>query len=241
MVYETFYNAYLIKSDLFKLKLGKITTFDIQELINEVKSNSSKKRVKIHLNACFQLAIDTGILTFNPVKATAIPKDKKTKQKKTLNKDQLDKIFNYCKNPDGNQEIYLQLHDLYFLMLHSGLRIGEALAITWDNVDLDNKLIKVRRTYHEITKTFSTPKTETSIRDIPLFDDLLEILKSKERSNELLFSIFIDKPTKDYAKMISNKIGIKFTNHMFRHTFASNCLVKGINPKTIQKWLDIQS
>ncbi|MDD2413372.1 MAG: tyrosine-type recombinase/integrase, partial [Bacteroidales bacterium] len=81
------------------------------------------------------------------------------------------------------------------------------------------------------------PKTEASIRIIPLFDKVKEMLLKKNRDHEFIFEVLHKKQMRDYAKMITTRIGIKFNNHMFRHTFASNCIAKGINPKTVQKWL----
>lgn len=237
--YEILFNKHLKEAELLNKKLCKITTFDVQEVIDNIKASTSKDRTKTNLNACFEKAIDTGIITFNPVRAVAIPPAKKTNKRKTLNDEEIKAIFDYCKNSGDQtkQDVYLEMYDLYFLMLNTGLRIGEALALTWEDIDFDKNLISITKTYNQSQKTLGKPKTEKSKRIIPLFKDLKNLLLEKTKDDKFIFKNIMNKQIRDYAKMITSRIGIKFTNHMFRHTFASNCLAKGINPKTIQKWL----
>lgn len=233
--YETYYRAYFKDSDLFKIKLGKVTTFDVQSFIDSIKAVSSKKRAKIYLNACYKKAIETGIITFNPISAVAKINSKKETRKKYLTDDEVYKILGHCKNnPDP---IYQKYHNLYYFLWNTGLRIGEALALTWSDIDLNNGYIKVRKAFNDKFKTIDTPKTPKSFRNVPIFKNVKNLLENMDKSVEYIFGELQQYQTRDYASMIGGRIGIKFTNHMFRHTFSSNCIAKGINPKTVQKWL----
>lgn len=233
--YETYKRAYLEKSKLFKTKLSKITSFEIQDLINSIDAPSTKYKIKQIISGCFDKAIIAGMLTFNPTLAVALPPAKKSKIKRTLEEHEVNTILNYCLNNDA--AVYQELYLLYNLMLSTGCRIGEALALNWENsIDLKNRIIKIRSSYDEKTKSDAMTKTETSIRDIPIFNDLYNLLINRASSG-YLFPLSRNLQTRDYAKSISKKLNINFTNHFFRHTFASTCLAKGINPKTIQKWM----
>ena len=79
------------------------------------------------------------------------------------------------------------------LVLFTGLRIGELCALKWENINLDNKIIYINKTLSRIKKNENSnsktevildiPKTDNSIRSIPIHDDLIEYLY-KFKSNE---------------------------------------------------------
>ena len=74
-----------------------------------------------------------------------------------------------------------------FICLSTGMRIGEICALTWDDIDINLGVIRVRKTLQRIYTrengvnrtelVIDTPKTSTSMRDIPMTKDLLNVLK----------------------------------------------------------------
>ena len=64
---------------------------------------------------------------------------------------------------------------LYFLF-KTGFRVGEGMAVCWSDIDFNNKTIKTYRRYAGDRQEFVPPKTKTSIREIPVDDDLLQVL-----------------------------------------------------------------
>ncbi len=74
-----------------------------------------------------------------------------------------------------------------YICLSSGIRIGEVCALTWDDLDIDNGVIRIKRTIQriynleeEVRKTeiiLDTPKTKNSIREIPISRDLMNLIK----------------------------------------------------------------
>jgi integrase len=74
-----------------------------------------------------------------------------------------------------------------YICLSAGMRIGEICALTWEDIDIENGIIHIRRTIQRIymidagiRKTeliLDTPKTRNSIREIPMSRDLLKMLK----------------------------------------------------------------
>ncbi len=66
---------------------------------------------------------------------------------------------------------------IYFL-LKTGMRYGELIALTWEDIDFENGLLKTYRRYNSETSQFVPPKNKTSIRIVPVDDDCLDILKN---------------------------------------------------------------
>lgn len=137
-----------------------------------------------------------------------------------------------------------------FLMLNTGLRPGENLALNRADVDLKKKTIKVRKTYLEKEKKIqNSTKTEASRRTVPIPDDTIPLLKEyllkqpKQKPEDPLFQTASGKrPTPSYLrkrfKSAGEAIGCGWVNlHTMRHTFASRLFAKGVDIKVISKLL----
>lgn len=175
----------------------------------------------------------------------AIPKDIRKEFLKLLEKNKLMKIVCY-------------------LGMFAGLRIGEILALKWENVVLDDKVIKVRNSLSaklnfdnsgQITKTISvlgSTKTESSLRNVPipniLYEVLLEwhnetILLSKLKNKSKPIYVLGKQTPRTYTSV--NKSFRRFLKrtgfdkhnihfHSMRHTYATMLLEKNVNPKIVQ-------
>lgn len=165
-----------------------------------------------------------------------------------LSDNERKKLESYCRKQDD-----LKCAGV-FLVLHTGLRIGEICALKWNNVDLDKREIRVRQTAErvydkEIGKTkvvLIEPKSKTSIRDIPISNKLYAVLKKfKKYSNtEKFFLTGKDKLMEprlysNYYKLIleQSKIKKKYRFHDLRHTFATNCVDAGMDAKSLSEIL----
>lgn len=141
-----------------------------------------------------------------------------------------------------------------FLAL-SGLRFGEAAALTLSDVDFDNRLIHVTKTYDMVNNVVTSPKTLCSIRDVFCQDELFEVCRSVKicmlrqsiifgygRSN-LFFQSADGTHVNYYAygkylRYNSMKLlGRAITPHALRHTHASLLLEHGIPIDTISRRL----
>lgn len=162
-------------------------------------------------------------------------------------------------------------YPLYLLALETGLRVGELGALRKSDIDLHNKVLHVKHTLvvrypkkKKATYSLETPKTEMSIRDIPLTKKAMHALLLQEGTFELFSKrkggvadefkdfIFISKGCKPITasslfctiRTIVRKMNNlyemtvpEFSMHTFRHTFATRCLEAGIQPKVLQKLL----
>jgi integrase len=144
--------------------------------------------------------------------------------------------------------------------LFTGMRRGEVLSLDWGNVDLDAKLIKVRRSLEETDEgglQFKPPKTKAGKRDITLPDIVIETLQAhRKRLLERRLQLGLGKLGKDDLVFpdwegspqwpdrfsarwseLSRKLKLGVSFHELRHTHASQLIDAGVDVVTISKRL----
>jgi len=145
-----------------------------------------------------------------------------------------------------------------FLCLYTGLRLGEVCALKWGDFNLQGQesAVTIRRTIQRVqaldsneaakTKIIETnPKSNRSLRTIPLPGFILEKLKQFQSSNPNAYLLtgkskqFIEPRTyENKLKRFIAASGIKDANfHATRHTFATRCVEVGFDPKTLSEIL----
>ena len=141
----------------------------------------------------------------------------------------------------------------FLTCLFTGIRVGELCALNCDNIDLEDGVIHVRATMQRLpdqsgegkkTKVMiDKPKSECSIRDIPINKELLEVLRRFYKPGAFLLTgnkeKYVEPKTMENRfKSILKKCGLKPVGiHSTRHTFASRCIERGMDPKTLSEIL----
>lgn len=172
---------YHINPALGKKKVKEITSTDVQLLIKSITSSKSlAHKVRITLNQIFKAAVADKIIEFNPVTNTKIIAPDKPKRE-FLSNTQRELLLEIL---EGHR-----IYPLIFTMLYTGMRRGEALALTWSDVDFENKLINVSKaTEYEKSKPIQkTPKTENSFRDIPMSEELINFLLEYKKKTKSIY------------------------------------------------------
>ena len=140
------------------------------------------------------------------------------------------------------------------IALYTGIRIGELCALSWEDINLEEKVIyikrNIQRTKNEICKknktkvVMLTPKTADSERMIPIPPILYEILLEQGEGKEgaVIAGVrypWIDTRTLQYRfKKILGECGIEYFNfHMLRHAFATRCVAMGFDIKSLSEIL----
>lgn len=185
-----------IKPRIGQYKLKALTPAAIQKYLNDLKTEQIKKatavKVKSVLNEALNYAVvPCGYLQGNPafyVKLPSYPDTPKDEQRDAITVQQFNEIAEHFKNTP----CYIPL----IIGFYTGLRIGEVFALTWDDIDLDNRIIHVRHTAISIERNsdlnplkgqkvspwyIGTPKTPSSIRDVDFGDTLYRVLKEEKK------------------------------------------------------------
>lgn len=140
------------------------------------------------------------------------------------------------------------------LSLYTGLRVGELCALKWEDVSFDDKYIHVHKTMQRIqtlngsdAKTvviISKPKSDCSIRNVPIPDRLLSIMLDYQKAPDTYIltgmkNLYVEPRTMQYRfKSIIKKAGIAPANfHALRHTFATRCIELGFDIKSLSEIL----
>lgn len=140
------------------------------------------------------------------------------------------------------------------LAYFTGIRIGELCALTWEDIDFEEGVLKISKNMQRIKEfgrggmetsiKIQTPKTTTSLRRIPIPDTVFSLLKEKRQppAQYLITGrqrAFAETRTVQYRfASILKKCGIAhFKFHMLRHYFASLCIRRGFDVKSLSEIL----
>lgn len=225
-------------------KINEVTPVVIRNfhnnLITEGYSQTYLKLVGSTLSSIFSFAVKFYKLSENPcTKAGSIGKLSSEKEMQIWTIEEFKIVSEAAKKE--RYDIYVILNVLFY----TGIRIGELLALTLEDINFNKKIIKINKTLVRINKEniSSTTKTEASKREILVNDSLLsEILNYSKKIYELnesdrLFQIDrtnVSKQIKKFAK----KSGVKEIRiHDLRHSHASLLIYLGVNPLAISKRL----
>lgn len=249
-------------------KLKEINRNEYQKWINELRGHYSEGTVR-RINSIMSCAMNDAVHEFNilrenPIVKIKIPSnnEKSTKVQFFL-KAQLDKFLNVLTIPVKNSKYKssIQYQALFTLMSRTGLRIGEALALTWEDIDLDSKRLTVNKTLvYPLNSTayISTPKSKTSYRTIALDDATVKIIKRhKINQKEVCLKYANYKATttniifhqnegrwlrtnvvREYFKEVCIRAGLPILSpHALRHSHAVHLLEAGVNIKYVSERL----
>lgn len=151
---------------------------------------------------------------------------------------------------------YIRLHFTFknlgiYICLSAGMRIGEICALTWDDLDVENGIIHVRKTIQRIyvieehrkytEVILDTPKTKNSIREIPMTKNLLKMIRPIKKIVNGNFYVLTNEPKpteprtyRNYYKQFMQSLGLPLMKfHMGRHSFATRCIESKCDYKTV--------
>ena len=207
-------------------------------------SKSTLSQTRSIMKILFDYAMDNEIIISNPVtRKVKITGGKEGQVTRILTLQEQKKIISCLE--------HYSFKNQYLFILNTGLRCGEMIALTWDDVDFERRKISVNKTATVIASknqvVINPPKTKSSIREVPLTNEALRILKEQRNKKviniENAIYVFTGNngqivSSQNYSRTLSyicKKNGIEpISIHSLRHTFATRCIEAGMKPKILQ-------
>lgn len=215
--------AYRRAADEFgDIPIRRIAPRDIKRFITAfARGNRAKKTVATQLLICnliFSYAVESGVIEVSPSTHVKIPPNLSVTHRDTASA--------------ADETIIKKSADIWLLptfILYTGLRRGEALALTWGDIDLDRDEIHITKSlYHEGDRPrIKTPKTAAGVRTVPLLKPLRDVLPSPGSPSDFLFSYdggASPLTNRNYQTLWThyvNVTGITCTAHQLRHSYAT--------------------
>ena len=237
-----------------KVKSSALQTY----LLAKDWSYGYRNLVKVYLSSLFDYAKTVGYLVDNPMDRVVLPKYKVTQEEIELKREhylsrQQIRLYLNILDTEGKNPIFNILVEFLYL---TGLRIGEAQALMWSDIDFETKILTVRHTVQRANKKsdyrITTPKTIHSYRKVyfnsrvvELLDEL-KCLTSVVSDKDLVFTngrgdfFGLDAFNLYIQRYFDNqKIGkpdnFKLTSHVFRHSHVSLLAELGFHVREIME------
>ena len=252
------YRGYIdhhIKPYIGDIQLNKLTSLDLQRLYKKLLSGGRVERIEAEkqpkglspktvrninqvISAALTFAKEQKLIISNPTEGCSLPK-LEHKEMKTLTVDQLQSFLREAKESG--------VYEMYYIELATGLRRGELLGLKWEDIDLKQAVIRVRRQVARINgETGEAPlKTKNSYRTISVGEDAVGILKQQKEKghSEYVFPSPTGGPISPDSVIqmlhrVLERAGLpKVRFHDLRHTFATLALQNGVDVKTVSGML----
>ena len=264
--YQTYARVHF-KPALGEVPLKSLSTRILQQFYNykfeeEGLSPKSIRNMNLYLHKALSQALQEGLIDSNPASGVTLPRARRP-QVEILTRDDQTKLV---------RATYHHRYGVFVrLVLMTGLRMGELLGLRWEDIDFHSNMLHIQRTLNRLQKrdlpdTFSgnrteiviqEPKTENSIRTIPLLPQLIKDLMTW-RSLQEMDRAAAGEQYQDTGMIVTNPMGgyieprtfkkyydqileiarlRHFTFHALRHTMASMLYFNGVDSVSISKRL----
>ena len=237
------------------LKLTKLSVSYIQSFINDLSTQLVHYAVVHSINRrVLQYGVSLQLLPFNPARDIILPKQPKRENAaiKFIASDDLKDLLVHMEKLAFRKYSYYLDYVLYSVLLATGCRFGEVVALEWSDIDLENGTISINKNYSRLLKLIGTPKSKAGVRTISIDKktvNMLRLYKNRQRqlylqSGARASSVVFATPTREYQNLATRQEALdrrcaeisipRFTFHAFRHTHASLLLNAGISYKELQ-------
>jgi integrase len=237
-------------------KVSQLNSIILQKYINDLSDDGLSPRYVEYISTILYGALEQArkwkVIPANPLIDVEKPRPRRTEMK-TWTVDEMHRFLNYVKLSN------YRLYHIVNTAIKTGCRRGEVLALKWSDLDEDKGYLRVERSlvYDREGYRFTTPKTNSSVRNIKVGESLIKELKEWKvhqnklkmalrksyQDEDLIFTTQKGKPiyprtmTFEFNKAIEESGVTKIRFHDLRHTHATICLEAGMSLKEVQERL----
>lgn len=208
--------------------INKITFLELQKVINEWQMKPGTQLLyKSKLSAMYKAAVKPfGLVNHNPVADIEIPRQREKRNPRIISEDTMKQIIT-----DAPDDVRMAV----LLGWYTGMRRGELLALTWDDINFTESTINVNKqldaTEHAVV---ARTKSYNGKRSIPAPAVLLAALKKYRTSHVLrLDKKLFPHPVNLYQKMLARMQKHGASPHYLRHSYATRLVASGVDIRTV--------
>lgn len=231
-------------------RLGSLKPVDIQAVYSEMQETGLSSMVRLThtlLKGALTQAVKWQMIARNPAEYVDLPKRKATGKARALSKAEVESFLEATARS--------KWHVFFHVMVSTGLRPSEALALTWKDVDLARGTLTVKHSLGwlrgEKRFVFNDPKTASSRRTVPLPYGLVKLLsghmtaQAEHGYTELVFTTRAGDPShqrvivQEAFKPALVRADLDSSTRLYdlRHTHATLLLLAGVHPKVVSERL----
>nr|DAU66730.1 MAG TPA: Integrase [Caudoviricetes sp.] len=229
-----YYHLYIrAKKDFENIPINEITIIQLNKSIADYGKTHTQKTVKGLISIyrmIYTYAINKGYININIAKELTLPHALQSKKREMPSQQDINTI---------KSSVTTQAGLLANMALYTGLRKGELLALTWEDIDLKNRLIHVTKSIYYVSNNphLKLPKTKTSYGYVPILDKLLPVLKEKKKKGIIFNEEGKYLTSSQYHHMwekYKRQTGIQCSIHQLRHAYATMLFESNISPEKMQ-------
>jgi integrase len=237
--YEAALRLHLLH-DLGAHRLSEISRADVQDLADRLLAKgfdpSTCRNALMPLRAIFRRALARGEVAVNPTTGIELP----------AVRGRRDRIASPAEAAALIEALPEADRALWATALYAGLRRGELMGLRWEDVALDEGVIRVERSYDPRAREVIAPKSAAGVRRVPIASALrahLAVHRLRSgRADGLVFgdgaTPFVDGPVRRRAARAWRATGLDPIGlHECRHTFASLMIAAGVNAKALSSYM----
>ena len=254
---------YQIEPFIGDIPLDELKTDDVQGMINQLKDDyafSTIKKAYDCINECLKFAVKRRDLSHNVAETAVLPKvmEYEEKEVKFFEDNEVELIEAESVRCYKNGKSVYRLGNMVIFLLNTGLRIGEALALKWTDIDFEKRTVKIRKNVimvkdrdEDAENSYilieqNSTKSKSGSRIVPLNTDAFNALKrihSLNGKREKVLSTskggcMYPRNADRMFRSILKRCGLNPEGvHTLRHTFASRLFENGVDVKTVSSLL----
>lgn len=225
------------------MKVAEITPIQLQRFANKKAGEAiSGNRMFSYLKKMLGFAWKQGVIESNPADRVEIPRSikapRKTENFNFYTKEELEEFLALA-----NEKLSPMWYAFFRLLAYTGMRRGEALALTWDDIDEDASTVSITKTVTRGNKgvyVSDSPKTDQSARTLLIDAETMATIAALPHDCELVFHntkkelITLSQPVRQAHKVVDGT-GLKYISpHGFRHTHCSLLFSAGVSIPEVQ-------